>query len=194
MAKKEIGAGTLLSPLPVVLVTCGDIDGESNVFTAAWTGILNTKPPKAYVSVRPERYSHGIIKSRGEFVLNLVPESLTRIADSCGVKSGRDIDKFAEYGLTRERADRVACPTLAECPLSLECRVSDVISLGSHDMFIADVLGVSADVRLIKSNGRLDMTDAGLVSYMHGGYYALGEKLGSFGFSVRKKKRIVRRK
>ena len=177
----------MLAPVPPALVTCGD--GEhSNLLTVAWTGIVCTIPPKTYISLRPSRYSYGLIKDSGEFVINLTTEALVRSADYCGVHSGAHEDKFLKCGLTRSPAAEVRCPLLAESPLSLECRVTQIIPLGSHDMFLADIVAVDADDSLIGADGKLGLDHAGLVAYAHGDYYALGKKLGKFGFSVAKKK------
>lgn len=186
MSKQNWGGGALLAPVPPVLVSCGTLD-EPRVLTVAWTGILNTKPPKTYISVRPERASYPIIKSRGEFVLNLPPAALARQVDLCGCRSGREIDKFAVCHFTPESCVHLAAPSIAECPVSIECRVFDVVKLGSHDMFLADIVGVSVDESLLDPAGKLHLSRAKLLAYAHGEYFALGETCGSFGFSVRKK-------
>ena len=186
MAKLQWKPGTLLAPAPPALVTSGD--GErSNVFTAAWTGIVCSEPPMTYVSIRRERFSHGIISETREFVINLPCEAITRATDLCGVRSGRDGDKFALAGLTREPSHLVAAPTIAECPVSLECRVREIIPLGSHDMFLADIVSVGVDPRFVDEKGALHMEKCGLLAYAHGAYFGLGKQLGTFGFSVRKK-------
>lgn len=186
MSRKHIGGGTLLSPLPAVLVTCGNSE-KVNVLTIAWTGIVSTKPPKLYISVRPERHSYKIIKKTGEFAVNLTTSKMVRETDLCGVKSGKDTDKISLCGFHTEPSAKISCPILSESPLSLECRVSEIISFGSHDMFIADILAASADERYIDSKGKLNLQQSGLLAYSHGEYFSLGRKLGSFGFSVRKK-------
>lgn len=187
--KQSWKPGTMVYPLPAALVSCGDYDGESNLLTVAWTGTICTNPPMLYISVRPERYSYDIIRRHMEFTVNLTTAAMARATDWCGVKSGRDFDKWAETGLTRERGVKVACPAVAESPLSIECRVKQIMSLGSHDMFIADVLNVMADQQYINpETGAFDLAASGLIAYSHGGYYPLGEKIGGFGFSVRKKK------
>ena len=186
MAKIQWKGGALLSPLPAVLVTCG-VGGSANVFTVAWTGILSSDPPRMYISVRKERHSHAIISKSREFCVNLTTQKLARAADLCGVKSGRDCDKFALAGITKADSFAVKCPSVAESPLTLECRVLDVIESGSHDIFTADIAAVSCDESLIDKNGRLMLEKAGLIAYAHGEYFALGERLGGFGFSVRKK-------
>ena len=186
MPKISWKPGTLLAPAPPALVTSGD--GErSNVFTAAWTGIVCSEPPMTYVSIRRERFSHGIISETREFVINLPCEAIARATDLCGVRSGRDGDKFALAGLTRESSHLVAAPTIAECPVSLECRVREIIPLGSHDMFLADIVSVGVDPRFVDEKGALHMEKCGLLAYAHGAYFGLGKQLGTFGFSVRKK-------
>ena len=186
MPKINWKPGTLLAPAPPALVTSGD--GErSNVFTAAWTGIVCSEPPMTYVSIRRERFSHGIISETREFVINLPCEAIARATDLCGVRSGRDGDKFALAGLTRESSHLVAAPTIAECPVSLECRVREIIPLGSHDMFLADIVSVGVDPRFVDEKGALHMEKCGLLAYAHGAYFGLGTQLGTFGFSVRKK-------
>ncbi len=177
----------MTSPLPPALVTCGDMD-KPNILTIAWTGTLCTQPPKTYISIRPERYSYGIIEKSREFVINLPTSKLVRAVDFCGVKSGRDVNKFEAMGLDICNASAVKAPVLCDSPLSLECRVTDIVKLGSHDMFLADIIAVSVDPKYIDKNGRLTLEKAGLIAYSHGDYFALGEKLGDFGFSMRKKK------
>lgn len=181
--------GALLAPLPAVFVTCGTLE-RPNIFTVAWTGILNTQPPKTYISVRPSRYSYELIKSSGKFVINLARAENVRALDYCGVRSGRDTDKFADTGLSVAPALELEdTPVLEQSPLSLECRVTDVIRLGTHDMFIADVVASDVDEKLVDPEGKLHLDRAGLLSYSHGEYFELGKKLGSFGYSVRKKKK-----
>ncbi len=187
-AKLSWKGGALLGPLPPTMVTCGTMV-RPNVLTVAWTGITNTIPSRAYISIRPTRYSYGLIKESGEFVINLTTADLVRAADFCGVRSGRDCDKFALCGLTPEPSTLVACPQLAQSPVTLECRVIQIIPLGSHDMFLADILAVNVDERFVDSAGKLHLDKCGLAAYAHGEYFELGRKLGSFGYSVRKKKR-----
>lgn len=177
--------GTLTAPLPPTLVSCGTLD-KPNVLTVAWTGILSTKPPKTYISIRPERYSYNIIKESREFVINLTTANLVRATDFCGVKSGKNTDKFSICNLHPTPADKISAPVILESPLSLECKVSDIIALGSHDMFIADIVGVLVDEGLIE-NGKLHLERANLIAFAHGEYYELGKRLGSFGYSVKKK-------
>ncbi len=180
--------GNLLYPVPAVMVSCGLQDEKPNIITAAWAGTVCSDPVMVSVSVRKERYSHHIIKESGEFVINLVPASLTRAADLCGVRSGRDTDKFALAGLTPEKAGRLkSAPLIRECPLNLECRVREILELGSHDMFLAEVAGVDVEESLLDEKGSLDLKKADLMVYSHGEYFRLGEVLGSFGYSVRRK-------
>ena len=186
MAKLQWKPGTLLAPAPPALITCGDME-KHNVLTAAWTGIVNSEPPMTYVSIRPQRYSPSIIKETGEFVINLPCEAIVKATDLCGVKSGRDVDKFELAGLTAEPSNLVAAPGIAECPISLECKVRQVTPLGSHDMFLADIVAVDVDPKYVDEKGALHMEKANLLAYAHGSYYGLGKALGTFGFSVRKK-------
>ena len=186
MKKIKWKGGTLLAPVPPVMVTSGDME-DSNIITIAWTGIINSEPPKTYISVRPSRHSYGIIKEKGEFVINLTPSRLVRTADFCGIYTGKNVDKFEKCKLTKEEANEVSAPVIAECPVALECKVTDIVSLGTHDMFIADIVAVDVDEELIDEKGKLHLERAGLTAYAHGDYFALGKKIGSFGFSVKKK-------
>ena len=187
--KESWKPGTLIYPLPAVLVSCGATPEEYNLLTVAWTGTVCTNPPMCYISVRPERHSYEIIRRTGEFVINLTTRDLARAADWCGVRSGRDYDKFREMGLTPGKALQVAAPIVEEAPVSIECRVRQVMPLGSHDMFIADVVNVRADTsHLNTETGKLELAESNLLVYVHGGYYELGEKIGKFGWSVEKKK------
>ena len=188
MAKIKWRGGALIAPLPPVMVTSGDMD-VSNIMTVGWTGITNTIPPKTYISVRPKRHSYNIIKESGEFVINLTPASLVKAADYCGIYTGAKVDKFAKCNLTKEEATEVKAPLIAECPLALECRVTDIISLGSHDMFLADIVAVDVDENLLDKEGKLHIDRAGLAAYAHGEYFELGKKIGKFGFSATKKKK-----
>ncbi len=188
MAKLQWRGGAMLAPVPPALITCA-CDGVQNVFTVAWTGITNTIPPKTYISVRPSRYSYELIKKSGEFVINLPTRELVRAADFCGVHTGRKINKFERCRLQTEPAKTVSAPLLAASPLSLECRVTDILPLGSHDMFLADIVAVDVEESLIDKEGKLRLDSAGLVAYAHGDYFELGKKLGSFGYSVAKKKK-----
>ncbi len=188
--KESWKPGTLIYPLPAVLVSCGATSGEYNLLTVAWTGTVCTDPPMCYVSVRPERHSYGIIRRTGEFVINLTTRGLARAADWCGVRSGRDYDKFREMGLTPGKALKVAAPIVEESPVSIECRVRQVLELGTHDMFLAEVVAVQVDADYIDpATGRFCLERACPIVYSHGEYFALGEALGHFGWSVRKKPR-----
>ena len=193
MAKIKWRGGTLLSPVPPALVTCSDGERE-NVLTVAWTGIVNSDPPKTYISVRPSRYSYDIIKKSGVFAINLTTRELVRAADWCGVRTGAKEDKFERCRLERERANEIDCPILAQSPLVLECRVTDVIPLGSHDMFLADIVAVDVDEDLVDEDGKLHLARAGLVAYSHGEYFELGKRIGKFGYSVAKKKKPMPKK
>ena len=186
MNKLTWKGGTLLAPVPPALVSCGSME-KPNVLTVAWTGILCSDPPKTYVSIRPSRYSHGLIKETGEFVINLPTAELAKAADYCGVHSGRNKDKFAAMGLSAQACSQVLAPQIEQSPISLECRVCDCISLGSHDMFIADILAVNVAEDLVDESGKLHLERMKPIAYAHGDYYMLGKQLGSFGFSVRKK-------
>jgi len=187
MGKAIWQPGTLLAPVPPAMVTCGTLQ-KPNIITIAWTGILNSTPPVTYISVRPERYSHDIISQSKEFVINLTTRDLVFACDYCGVKSGAKEDKFKSTKLTPGAASEINAPILMESPVNIECRVREVLPLGTHDMFIANIMAVQIDERFIDKNGKLDMSLCGLIAYSHGEYFALGEKLGSFGYSVRKKK------
>ena len=188
MSKIFWKGGALLAPVPPVLVTVGDGERE-NVFTVAWTGLINTIPPKTYISVRPSRYSYEILKKNGEFALNLTPSSLIAACDWCGVHTGRKVDKFKKWSLTKIPANNITPPLIDECPLALECRVFDCIELGTHHMFLADVLGVTVSEELLDKSGRLCIERANLAAFAHGEYFELGKSLGKFGFSVKKKKK-----
>jgi flavin reductase (DIM6/NTAB) family NADH-FMN oxidoreductase RutF len=178
--------GTFVYPIPAVMVTCGDMD-NSNIITVAWTGIINSDPAKIYISVRPERYSYNIIKNSGEFVINLTNEELIFATDWCGVKSGANVDKFKEMKLTREKLSIVSCPGIKESPVSIECKVEEIKALGTHHMFIAEVLAINVAKEYIDEKGAFDISKCDLIAYANGKYYKLGEQLGAFGFSVRKK-------
>lgn len=188
MAKIEFKPGTMLNPVPAVMVSCGD--GEiKNIITIAWTGIINSQPPMTYISVRKERYSHDIIKKTGEFVINLTTEKLAFATDYCGVRSGRDVDKFKTQNLTAMASKVVNCPSIGESPVNIECKVTEIKELGSHDMFMAKIVGVSVEEELMDSSGRLCLDEAGLIAYNHGHYFPLAKsELGRFGYSVMKPK------
>ncbi len=181
--------GNMLYPVPAVLVSSADRDGKPNALTVAWAGTVCSDPPMVSISIRKSRYSHDIIRDTGEFVINLVNRKLVRAADYCGVRSGRDTDKLADCGLTAGKSTRVAAPLLVESPVNIECRVKQILELGSHDMFLAEVVAVDADRKYMDDAGRFHLERAGLVAYSHGKYFALGEMLGSFGYSVRKRRR-----
>ena len=186
--KQSWKPGTMIYPLPAVLVSCGATAEEYNLFTVAWTGTVCTNPPMCYISVRPERHSYEIIKRTGEFVINLTTASLARATDWCGVRSGRDYDKFAEMGLTPMSAVEVSAPVVAESPVSIECRVKQILPLGSHDMFIAEVVNVLVSEGYIDpESGKFDLRRAEPITYCHGEYFRLGDVIGHFGWSVRKK-------
>lgn len=186
--KEQWKGSVITSPLPPTLVTCGSMDSP-NVFTVAWTGIVNTQPPVTYISVRPERYSYELIRNSGEFVINLPTEQMVKAVDYCGVKSGRNTDKFKDTELSVQPSSELVCPLLEQSPVNIECKVREVIELGTHHMFLADIVKLDVAKELIDSSGRLALEKAGLIAYAHGDYFALGKKLGSFGYSVRKKKK-----
>ena len=186
--KQSWKPGTMIYPLPAVLVSVGESEQEYNLFTVAWTGTVCTNPPMCYISVRPERHSYEILKRTGEFVINLTTARLARATDWCGVRSGRDYDKFSEMGLTPVAATQVKAPVVEQSPVSIECRVRQIIPLGSHDMFIADVVNVLVDEESIdKESGKLDLQRAELITYSHGEYFRLGDVIDHFGWSVRKR-------
>lgn len=187
MAKEIWKPGNMVYPIPAVLVTVADKEGNDNVLTIAWTGTISSDPAMAYVSIRPSRYSYNMIKQTKEFVINLTTKELAFATDFCGVKSGRDVDKFKEMGLTREPAQYVKAPLIKESPVNIECKVVDIKPCGTHDMFIGEVLAVHADEKYIDETGRFDLSKAEPLVYSHGQYYSLGEKIGKFGYSVRKK-------
>ena len=190
MAKQLWKPGNMLYPLPAVMVSTADKNGADNIITVAWTGTVCTNPAMLYISVRPERYSYHMLRESGEFVVNLTTEKLRRATDWCGVRSGRDVDKWKEMKLTRGKANTLQyAPIIEESPVNIECKVKEVIPLGSHDMFLADVVGVNVDEKYMKENGAFDLGQAHPLVYSHGTYYKTGDKLGTFGYSVRKKKK-----
>lgn len=193
--KQHWKPGNMIYPLPAVLVSCGANEDEYNVFTASWTGTICSDPAMCYVSIRKERHSYEIIKRNMEFVLNLSTEDLAFATDWCGVKSGRDFNKFKEMKLTPVKGEKVSAPIIDEAPINIECKVTQIVPLGSHDMFIAEVLNVQADTKYIdKETGAFDLVaKAKLMAYVHGNYYKLGEKIGNFGWSVRKKKKKIKK-
>ena len=188
MSKVTWKSGTFLYPLPAVMVSCGNME-KSNIITVAWTGILNTNPAMVYISVRPTRYSYNLIKESGEFVINLTTKDLAYATDWCGVKTGAKVDKFAEMHLTKEKAKFVKCPMIKESPVSVECKVKEIKELGSHHMFVAEVLAINADEKYIDEKGAFDISKCVLIAYSNGNYYSLGKKIGRFGFSVQKNKK-----
>ena len=188
MSKIAWKGGALTAPVPPCMVSCG-VGEEANIITVAWTGIVNTVPPKTYISVRPERHSYELIRKSGEFCVNLTPASLIKAADFCGMYTGKKVDKFQRCGLTKETATAVSCPMIGESPLTLECKVTDIIPLGSHHMFLADIVAVDVDEGLLDGDGKLHLERAGLAAFAHGEYFELGKKIGYFGFSAKKKKK-----
>jgi flavin reductase (DIM6/NTAB) family NADH-FMN oxidoreductase RutF len=189
----DLNPGTLLAPLPAVMVSVGDME-ESNIITVAWTGILSSDPARAYISVRPSRHSHKFLKEKGEFVINLTNEALAKKTDYVGIFTGKKVDKFKKCELTKTESKCVAAPTIAESPLSLECRVFQVIESGTHDIFLADIVNVSCREELMDEKGRICLEKAKLITYSHGEYYALGRRIGKFGFSAAKKKNTQQKK
>lgn len=190
MGKKVWKGGTVLYPLPAVMVSCSDKEGNNNIITIAWTGIINTDPPMTYISVRPNRYSHSIIEKSGEFVINLTNEKLFYACDYCGVKSGRDINKFEAMKLTPEKASQlIYAPIIYESPVNIECKVKNISKLGSHDMFTAEILAVNVSDEYLDENGKFHFDKTNPICYSHGQYYSLGKKLGHFGSSVKKTKK-----
>lgn len=180
--------GNMLYPLPAVMVSCALAGERPNIITVAWTGTVCSSPAMVSISVRPERHSYHIIRESGEFVINLTTEELVRAADYCGVRSGRDVDKFEEMRLTPLKASQVAAPLIGESPVNIECRVEQVLGLGSHHMFLASVLAVDVDESWMNEKGKLELNKAGLAVYSHGEYFALGKRLGTFGYSVKRRK------
>ena len=183
--RKYLSPGTLLAPVPPALVSVGDYE-NSNLITIGWTGILASQPPRTYISVRPSRYSYEILKNHSEFVINLPSVSLAKSVDYAGIYTGKKVDKWKKCGLTKQKSDKVDTPTVAECPIALECRVTDIIPMGSHDVFMADIVGVSCHDSIIDENGRMCFNRADLLAYAHGQYYSLGDVVGRFGFSTDK--------
>ncbi len=186
MGKSVWKPGTVVYPVPAVMVSCGNIDGEKNIITVAWTGTINTNPPMTYVSIRPERHSYEMIKKSGEFVINLVTEKLAYACDYCGVRSGKDIDKFKEMKLTAVKGNEVLAPLIYESPVNIECKVKDIIELGSHHMFIGEVVSVSVSDEYMDETGKFHFNKSKPICYSHGGYFGLGKQLGTFGYSVKK--------
>lgn len=193
MSKIKWPGSVLLAPVPPVLVTCGQ-DNKANVLTVGWVGILNTKPPMTYISLMPSRLSHEIITETREFTINLSTVDLVKTVDFCGVRSGRSINKIEALNLDLEPGDLVKCPMLTDSPVSLECRVKEIVPLGSHDLFISDIVAVHVQEILLDANGKLHLEKAGLLAYVHGAYFELGKKCGTFGYTVRKKKKKKEKK
>ena len=191
MSKVQWKGGTFIYPIPAVMVSCGTME-KSNIITVAWTGILNTNPAMCYISVRPERYSHDIIKENGEFAINLTTRQLAYATDWCGVKSGRDVDKFKEMKLTKEKANIISVPLIKESPVSVECKVKEIVPLGSHDMVVAEIVAIDADEKYIDEKGAFDISKCDLIAYANGGYYPLESKIGKFGYSVQKKSKTAK--
>ena len=192
MAKQIWKPSALLNPVPAVMVTCADNEGNANIITLAWAGTVNSDPPMLSISVRKERYSYNLIKDKGQFAVNLTTQKLAYATDLCGVKSGRDTDKFEAAKLTAEKASVIDVPIIKESPVSLECIVRNRLELGSHDMFVAEIVAVQVDEELLDEKGKLVLEKADLISYSHGKYWTLGRELGFFGYSVAKKKGIKR--
>ena len=194
MLKQSWKPGNMLYPLPVVMVSAADKEGRDDIITVAWAGTVCTNPPMVSISIRPERYSYHMIRETGEFVINLTTEELAFATDYCGVKSGRDVDKFKETGLTREKAEKVKAPMIAEAPVSIECKVKEIRELGSHHMFIAQVAAVHADEKYMDEKNRFDLNRARPIVYSHGEYLGTGKKLGTFGYSVKKAKKQAKKR
>lgn len=194
MGKQYFRAGNMVYPVPVVMISCKREDEKPNIITTAWCGTISSDPAMAYISVKPCRYSYDIIKETKEFVINLVTRDLTYATDYCGVKSGRDVDKFKDMKLTPLESKYISAPGIEESPVNIECKVKQIIDLGSHHMFIAEVLGVTVDEKYMEKSGKFNLNDSGLVAYSHGEYFQLGEKLGTFGYSVRKAQKPKKKK
>lgn len=194
MSKQSWKPGNMLYPLPVVMVSAADKEGRDDIITVAWAGTVCTNPPMVSISIRPERYSYHMIRETGEFVINLTTEELAFATDYCGVKSGRDVDKFKETGLTREKAEKVKAPMIAEAPVSIECKVKEIRELGSHHMFIAQVAAVHADEKYMDEKNRFDLNRARPIVYSHGEYLGTGKKQGTFGYSVKKAKKQAKKR
>lgn len=189
MGKQHWKGGNMLNPVPAVMVSLADEQGNTNIITVAWAGTICTNPPMLSISIRPERYSYDIIKRTGEFVVNLTTEELVKACDYCGVTSGRDVNKFEKLGLTKCDMQNVKAPGINESPVNIECKVNEIKELGSHSMFIADVVGVTVDDKYMDDKGKFNINETGLVMYSHGEYFSLGDKLGKFGYSIQKKKK-----
>lgn len=189
MGKQVWKAGNMVYPLPAVMVSTADKFGKSNILTIAWTGTICTNPAMVYISVRPERYSYHMLKESGEFVINLTTEQLAKATDYCGVRSGKDVDKWKEANLTPAKSEKLQyAPVIEECPVNIECKVTEVKELGSHHMFLAEVLAVQIDEQYLNEKNKFELNKTGLMAYSHGEYLSLGKKIGTFGYSVKKKK------
>ena len=188
MGRVNFKPGNMLYPLPAVLISCADKAGNKNVFTVAWAGTICSDPAMVSISVRKERFSHHMIKETGEFAINLTTSDLAFATDWCGVKSGKNVDKFKEMNLTKEKLNHIQCPGIKESPVTIECKVREIRELGSHNMFIADVLSIDADNKYIDENGSFDITKCNLIAYANGKYFEMGKKVGTFGYSVKKNK------
>ena len=189
MGKQVWKAGNMVYPLPAVMVSTADKSGKSNILTIAWTGTICTNPAMVYISVRPERYSYHMLKESGEFVINLTTEQLAKATDYCGVRSGKDVDRWKEANLTPAKAEKLQyAPVIEECPVNIECKVTEVKELGSHHMFLAEVLAVQIDEQYLNEKNKFELNKTGLMAYSHGEYLSLGKKIGTFGYSVKKKK------
>ena len=186
--------GNFIYPVPAVLVSCADKEGNKNIITIAWTGTICSDPPMAYISVRKERHSYDMIKETGEFVINLPSEELVRAVDYCGCTSGLKVDKFKKMNLTAGKSSKISAPSIEEAPVSIECKVTRIVPLGTHDMFMVEVLAINVDEKYIDEKGSFHMDDVKLLAYSHGEYYSLGKKLGKFGWSVKKKKKNTKKK
>ncbi|MCQ4934797.1 flavin reductase family protein [Anaerotignum propionicum] len=193
MGKAVWKPGTVLYPVPVVMVSCGTED-KGNIITVAWTGTINSDPAMTYVSIRPSRHSFELIQNSGEFVINLVNKDLAYACDFCGVKSGRDMDKFKEMNLTAKKGEKVDAPIIYESPVNIECKVKDIIPLGTHHMFLAEVVSVSVSDEYLDETGKFHFNDTEPVCYSHGAYFTLGKQLGTFGYSVKKPKKSKKKK
>ena len=192
MGKELWKPGNMLYPLPAVMVSLADQEGHPNIITLAWVGTVCTNPPMVSISVRPERYSYPILKETGEFVINLTTKELVYATDYCGVRSGRDVDKFKEMKLTKEKANFISVPLIKESPVSVECKVKEIVPLGSHDMFVAEIVAIDADEKYIDEKGAFDISKCDLIAYANGGYYPLESKIGKFGYSVQKKSKTAK--
>lgn len=192
MKKQKWKPGNMIYPLPAVMVSCGD-QAKSNIITVAWTGTICTNPPMTYISIRPERYSYNLIKQKGYYVINLTTKKLLKATDFCGVRSGRDCNKFKEMQLNSIFTSETGCPMIEESPVNIECKVKEIIQLGSHHMFISDVINVYVDEQYMDKNNKFHLNDSDLITYSHGAYFTLGQQLGTFGYSVAKKKKKLKK-